>query len=81
MKTWGSGSIAPLFFTSALDGGEWTGSRLGRSTPGERAPGTLWTGGWVGPTADLDAVEKRKIFDLSRNRTPAVQPVARRYIG
>jgi len=24
-----------------------------------RAPGTRWTGGWVGPTVGLDAVAKR----------------------
>jgi hypothetical protein len=28
--------------TSALDGGEWSASRLGRFTPRERAPGTHW---------------------------------------
>jgi len=27
----------------------------------ERAPGTHWIGGWVGPRAFLDAVVKRKI--------------------
>jgi hypothetical protein len=27
MKTWESGGIAPRFLTSALDGGEWSGSR------------------------------------------------------
>jgi len=27
----------------------------------ERAPGTHWIGGWVGPTAVPDAVAKRKI--------------------
>jgi hypothetical protein len=40
----------------ALDGGEWSASRLGRFTPKERAPGTHWIGGWVGPRAVLDAV-------------------------
>jgi hypothetical protein len=39
--------------TSGLDGGEWSASRLGRFTPRERAPGTHWIGGWVGPRADL----------------------------
>jgi hypothetical protein len=29
---------------------------------GERTPGTHSIGGWVGPRADLDAVEKRKLF-------------------
>jgi hypothetical protein len=32
--------------TSALDGGEWSASRLGRFTPRERVPGTHWKGGW-----------------------------------
>jgi hypothetical protein len=44
--------------TSALDGGEWSASRPGRFTPRERAPGTHWIGGWVGPRAVLDAVVK-----------------------
>jgi hypothetical protein len=34
---------------SALDGGECSVSRPGRFTPKERAPGTHWIGGWVGP--------------------------------
>jgi hypothetical protein len=42
--------------TSALDGGEWLASRPRRFTPRERAPGTHWIGGWVGPRAVLDAV-------------------------
>jgi hypothetical protein len=29
--------------------------------PSERAAGTHWIGGWVGPRAVLDAVAKRKI--------------------
>jgi hypothetical protein len=29
----------------------------GRFIPRERAPGTLWIGGWVGPRARLDVVE------------------------
>jgi len=46
--------------TSALDGGEWSASRLGSFTPGVRAPGTHWLGNWVGPRAGLDAVEKKR---------------------
>jgi hypothetical protein len=46
--------------TSALDGGEWSASRPGHFTPGERAQGTHWTGGWVDPRAGLDAVVRRK---------------------
>jgi hypothetical protein len=45
--------------TATLDGGEWSASRPGRFTPRERAPGTHWTGGWVGPRAGLEAVVKR----------------------
>jgi hypothetical protein len=42
---------------------------LGAFTPGERASGIHWIGGWVGPRAGLDDVEKRK----------SLQAVARRY--
>jgi hypothetical protein len=69
--------------TSALDGGEWSASRPGRFTPRERAPGSHWIGGWVGPRAVLDAVVKRKIPSPRRKsnlRTPIVQPIAQRYI-
>jgi hypothetical protein len=55
-----------IFLTSALAGGEWSVSRPGRFTPGERAPGTHWVGGWVGPRAGLDDVEKRKFLTLPR---------------
>jgi hypothetical protein len=33
-NVWESGVIAPQFLTSALDGGEWSASRLGRFTSG-----------------------------------------------
>jgi hypothetical protein len=48
------------FLISALDGGKWSGSRPGRLVAGERAPGTHWIGGWVGPRAGLEAATKRK---------------------
>jgi hypothetical protein len=51
--------------TSALDGREWSASRPGRFTPRERAPGTHWIRGWVGPRAVLDMVVKRKIPSLN----------------
>jgi hypothetical protein len=47
-----------FFFTSALTGGEWSASRPGRSTPRDRAPGTHWIGGWVGPSASLTTWRK-----------------------
>jgi hypothetical protein len=67
---------------SALDGGEWSASRPGRFIPRERATGTHWIGGWVGPRAILDAVVKRKIPSPRRKsnpRTPIVQPLAQCY--
>jgi hypothetical protein len=48
-----SGGIDPPFLTSALDGREWSASRSGRFTYGERFPGTYWVGGWVDPRAGL----------------------------
>jgi hypothetical protein len=76
---WRYSSIHSL--TPALDGGEWSASR-GRFTPRERAPGTHWRGGWVGPRAGLDAVVKRKIPSPRREsnpRSPIVQPIVQRY--
>jgi hypothetical protein len=49
-----------ISLTSALIGGEWSASRPGRFTP----PDTHWIGGWVGPRAGLDDVEKRKLLTL-----------------
>jgi hypothetical protein len=37
-----------------------------RFTPGERAPGTHCTGGWVGPRAGLHAEVRGKILWLGR---------------
>jgi hypothetical protein len=68
--------------TSALDGGEWSDPRPGLFTPRERAPGTHWIGGLVGPRAVLDAVVKTKIPNTRREsnpRTSIIQPVAQRY--
>jgi hypothetical protein len=53
-----------IFLSQALVGGEWSASRSGRFTPGERASGTLWIGIWVGPRARLDDVKKRKFLTL-----------------
>jgi hypothetical protein len=40
--------------------GEWSPSRPGCFTPGERTPGTHRIGGWEGPRTGLDGVERRK---------------------
>jgi hypothetical protein len=50
----------------------------GRFTPGEITPGTHWIGGWVGPRAGLDAVEKINVAPVG-NRTLAALPIALRY--
>jgi len=55
------------FLTSALEGFEWSVSRSDRFTCGEGVPGTHWTGGWVGTSAGLGAVEKREIPSPSRD--------------
>jgi hypothetical protein len=68
--------------TSALDGGEWSTSCPGCFTPRERASGTHWIGGWVGPRVILDAVAKRKIpspHEELNSRTPIIQPISQHY--
>jgi hypothetical protein len=70
----GSGGIAPPFLTSAPDGGEWQASRIGRFTYGERVHGTRWIGGWVGPTAGMDDVEKSKTSCPCRDSN-SVRPI------
>jgi hypothetical protein len=50
--------------TSRLIGDEWSASGPGRFTPDERAPGTYWIGGWVGPRIGLVNVERSKILSL-----------------
>jgi hypothetical protein len=63
--------------TSALVGGEWSASRPGRFTPGERAPGTHWIGGWVDPRASMEDLEKRKFFTLPGLELPSLSRQAR----
>jgi hypothetical protein len=48
----------------------------------ERAPGTHWIAGWVGPRAGMDVVVKKKIPNLWRDlNPPIIQPIAQRYPG
>jgi hypothetical protein len=65
------------FTTSALDGGQWSVSRLGRALARGRTPGTHSTGGWVGPRAGLDTEARRKMYCLCRGSNldrPVVSP-------
>jgi hypothetical protein len=66
MKAYGRVDVQiHIFLTLALVEGEWSVSRHSHFTPGERAPGTHWIGGWVDPRAGLDDVEK--ILDPTGN--------------
>jgi hypothetical protein len=57
------------YLTLALDGGDWSASRPGYFTLRERAPGTHWIGGWVGPRAILDMGE-----DKNSQPPPGIEP-------
>jgi hypothetical protein len=58
----------------------WSASRPGRFTSRERAAGTHWIGGLVGPRASLDDI-KRKSFTLPglELRPLSRKPLASRY--
>jgi hypothetical protein len=71
----GSEGVAPLFFTSTLDGGEWSAARPDRFIPKERALCSQWIGGDMGPRVGLDAIEERKSRTVG-NLTRTVQLVA-----
>jgi hypothetical protein len=59
MKAYGGVDVQiHIFLTSAVAGGEWPASPLGRFTPEEIAPGIHWIGSWVDPRAGLYDVEK-----------------------
>jgi hypothetical protein len=44
--------------------------RSSRFTPGERAPGAHWIGGWVSPTAGFDPTRKTEMSFLYPESTP-----------
>jgi hypothetical protein len=63
MKMYGGVDVeVHIFLTSALAGGEWLASLPGLFISGDRATGTHWIGGWVGPRDGLDDVENRKFL-------------------
>jgi hypothetical protein len=66
-----------VFLSSALVGDEWSTSRPGRFTLEERALCTNLVGGWVGPRAALDGVEKRKFLTLPGLELPPLSRSAR----
>jgi hypothetical protein len=65
MKTFGGVDVEiQVFLSLELVGDERSASRPGRFTLGEKAPGTHWIGGWVGPRTGLDDERKRKFLTL-----------------
>jgi hypothetical protein len=65
MKEYGGlGVQIHISLTLTQAGGEWSASRPGRFTPGEKVPGTHWIGNWVDPRAGLDDLEERKFLNL-----------------
>jgi hypothetical protein len=70
--TWGSGVIAPQLLNSAVDWGEWPGSRPDRSTPGEITPRTDWIGCWMAPESVWSLRSTEKSLAPAGNRTLAV---------
>jgi len=62
--------------TAALEGGEWSAARPGRTLPPRETLGTHFTGGWVGPRAGLDG---RKNLIPTGIQTRNFQPVVSRY--
>jgi hypothetical protein len=74
MKTYGGvGVYIHVFFTWALDGGEWSASRHGRIISGERVIDTHW----IGPRIGLDDGESP--YRDSNSSPSVVQPVCSRY--
>jgi hypothetical protein len=66
-----------LFLISALDGGGWSASRLGRFTLRKTASvshNTHWIRGWVGPRAGLDVLIKTIGFASLEIPTQIFQP-------
>jgi hypothetical protein len=63
----GSGGIAPVFLTLALNWSEWLTSHHGRF-----ACCTHSAGDWVGPRPGLEILEKRKISSFRRGSSPVL---------
>jgi hypothetical protein len=59
----------PRFLNLGTSWDEWSASLPCHFTPGERAPGTHWIGGWVDLRAGLDNMEKWKFLAL-----PGLEP-------
>jgi hypothetical protein len=60
--------------TSALDGGEWSASRTGRTLPREKDPDTHWTGVLVDPEPVWTQRLDEKSFAPAGDRPPPHPP-------
>jgi hypothetical protein len=60
----------PAFWMSALDGGEWSVSRSGRSNKREQSPSTMRITVCVGPTDGLNAWGKKNFLAYIRTYYP-----------
>jgi hypothetical protein len=79
MKSYpGSGGITPAFLTSILLRVEWSASRPGRFTSGERTPLPYTLNARLGGPQKQSGrgSEEKNIPASAENRTPVVQPVA-----
>jgi hypothetical protein len=75
-----SSYIADSFLTSALDGGEWSASRLGHALPPGKGPPVpiVQEAGWVSEPVWTQRWEE-KYFSSAGGRTPLAHYVVRRY--
>jgi len=61
---WGMEARLRAFVACSLVGGIRSVSRPGRFISGEKSPGAHWIGDWMGSSAGLEAVAKKKILSL-----------------
>jgi hypothetical protein len=71
--------MAPPILTWALDRGEWSASHLGHLRPGKEPTVPIVYGTECASEAVWTRWSREKSHAHAGNRTPAVQPVARRY--
>jgi hypothetical protein len=71
---WGMEVLLHAFLTSALDGGEWSASRLGYLTPTERVPYNQELGGPHSRSGK--GGEKKNSQPLPGLEPPIIQPIA-----